>query len=173
MTDYKIRPATPDDAQRLAHIGVATFIDSYTADIEGEAMMAHCTHQHSHAIYQAYLFDPAAMAWLVESAETGAPIGYAVTCAPDLPIETMADDIELKRIYVLSRFHGSGAGKALMQTVLSHAQAQGAARLLLGTYEDNHRAVAFYSRLGFATVGTRQFQIGNILYDDIVMALNL
>lgn len=173
MTDFKIRPATPDDAQRLAHIGVATFIDSYTADIEGEAMMAHCTHQHSQAVYTAYLSDPAAKAWLIESAETGAPIGYAVTCAPDLPIETVAGDIELKRIYVLSRFHGSGAGKALMETVQSHAQAQRAARLLLGTYQDNHRAVAFYTRIGFETIGTRQFQVGDILYDDIVMGLKL
>ena len=173
MTKFKIRPATSDDAQRLAHIGVATFIDSYTADIEGEAMMAHCTHQHSQAVYAAYLSDPAAKAWLVESAETSAPIGYAVTCAPDLPITLMTGDIELKRIYVLSRFHGSGAGKALMETVLAHVRVQTAPRLLLGTYQDNHRAVAFYTRIGFETIGTRQFQVGEVLYDDIVMGLNL
>lgn len=173
MTDFTIRLATPDDTERLAHIGVATFIDSYTTDIQGDAMIAHCTRQHSQAVYAAYLSDPAVMVWLVEYTETGAPIGYAVTCAPDLPVAVMPTDVELKRIYMLSRFHGGGAGKALMQSVIAYVRAQQAPRLLLGTYEDNHRAVAFYKRIGFETIGARQFQVGDVLYDDIVMGLKL
>jgi len=168
-----IRPAGPDDAERLAHIGVATFIDSYTYDIDGAAMVAHCTRQHSAEVYAGWLASPAASAWLAEYVTTGAPIGYAVNCPPDLPVPSQPGDIELKRIYVLSRFHGSGTGEALLAAALEDARQRGAPRLLLGTYQDNHRAVAFYEKHGFTLAGTRRFEVGDALYDDIVMARQL
>lgn len=173
MSEFVLRLAAPTDADRLAHIGVATFIDSYTFDIDGEAMVLHCSNQHAPTIYARYLADPDARIWLAEHRKTGAPIGYALTCNPDLPVPIQTDDIELKRIYVLSRFHGSGAGLALLNCCIAHARAQKSARLLLGTYEENHRAMAFYSRHGFKQIGTRKFQVGNKVFDDVVLALEV
>lgn len=173
MEKIVIRPAGPEDAERLAHIGVATFIDSYTYDIDGAAMVAHCTRQHSPEVYAGWLSGPAASAWLAEYITTGAPIGYAVNCPPDLPVPAEPGDIELKRIYLLSRFHGSGAGEALLDAAIEDARQRGAPRLLLGTYQDNHRAVAFYEKHGFALAGNRRFQVGDAFYDDIVMAKRL
>lgn len=173
MNDITIRRAQAHDAERLAHIGVATFIDSYTLDIDGDAMIAHCTRQHSREVYAKYLADPACSVWLAEYARTGAPVGYAVNCPPDLPLPLEPGDIELKRIYVLHRFHGSGTGPRLMEAALQDARQRGAPRLLLGTYEDNHRAIAFYRKNGFDLAGTRQFQVGERVYDDIVLARRL
>lgn len=173
MEKIVIRPAGPDDAERLSHIGVATFVDSYTYDIDGAAMVAHCTRQHSAEVYAGWLASQAASVWLAEYRSTGAPIGYAVNCPPDLPVPAERGDVELKRIYVLSRFHGSGTGEALLEAALEDARARGAPRLLLGTYQDNHRAVAFYEKNGFELVGTRRFQVGDALYDDIVMGRRL
>ncbi len=173
MTDIPLRRAVADDAERLAHIGVATFIDSYTFDIDGASMVAHCTRQHARAVYEAYLADPACALWLAEYAATGAPIGYAVTCPPDLPVALEPGDLELKRIYVLSRSHGTGTGERLMLAALEEARTRGAPRLLLGTYQDNRRAVAFYTCHGFELIGTRKFAVGGMLYDDIVMAKRL
>lgn len=170
MTSLTLRRATPGDGARLAHIGAATFLESYVDLIEGGAIVAHCTHQHSPAVYEAYLANPACSVWLAEYASTGAPVGYAVNCPPDLPIPIEAGDVELKRIYVLSRFHGSGAGPRLMQAAIDDARQRAAPRLLLGTYQDNHRAIAFYRKSGFTPAGTRQFQVGDQVYDDIVLA---
>jgi len=114
--------------------------------------------------------DPRFACWLAEYTETGSPIGYATTCAPDLPVGLHDGDVELKRIYVFSRFHGSGAGKRLNDAVTKHAIALTAPRLLLGTYQENHRAVAFYKREGFEQIGARKFKVGDQLFDDIVMA---
>jgi diamine N-acetyltransferase len=173
MTDFRFRRADPADGERLAHIGVATFIESYTFDIPGDAMVAHCTAQHARSVYDAYLADPAAAIWIAEYSGTGAPIGYAVNCPPDLPVPPEPGDVELKRLYVLSRFHGSGAGPALLDAATGHARTRGARRLLLGTYQDNHRAVAFYTKQGFELIGTRKFQVGDMLFDDIVLAKRL
>ncbi|MEO0882224.1 MAG: GNAT family N-acetyltransferase [Pseudomonadota bacterium] len=168
-----IRLAKKTDAEALAHIGVATFVESYTEVIEGPAMVAHCTHQHSEDIYKTYLNDPASTCWLAEYTPTGAPIGYAINCPPDLPIDLQPGDVELKRIYAMSRFHGSGIGRALMMAAIDQAKSAGAPRLLLGTYEENFRAMAFYAKHGFETVGRRAFNVGGKVYDDIVMALTL
>ncbi len=107
-----------------------------------------------------------AKVWMAE-ADRGAPIGYAMLTAPDLP-DAQAGDIELKRIYTLSRFHGSGVGAALMQAVIGASH--GYDRLLLGVYRHNDRAIAFYRKQGFELAGTRQFNVGGTLYDDLVFA---
>jgi ribosomal protein S18 acetylase RimI-like enzyme len=60
-----------------------------------------------------------------------------------------------------------------MEAAIDDARQRGAPRLLLGTYEDNHRAIAFYTKAGFALAGTRQFQVGERIYDDIVLAKRL
>ncbi|MEM6412876.1 MAG: GNAT family N-acetyltransferase [Pseudomonadota bacterium] len=171
--NINVRLANQADAETLAHIGVATFIDSYTEDIEGAAMVAHCTAQHSKAVYEAYLSNPESTCWIAEYTPTGAPIGYAVNCPPDLPIPLQRGDVELKRIYAMSRFHGAGIGLALMKAAVEQARSAGAARLLLGTYEENHRAMAFYAKHGFKTIGSRAFNVGGKIYDDIVMAVTL
>lgn len=173
MADFRIRRAGSDDAEALSLIGAATFLETYTEIIDGADMIAHCARQHSSCVYEHYLADPACTVWLAEHSATGAPAGYAVNCPPDLPVALQYGDVELKRIYAFSRFHGSGIGQALMLAAVEDARARGALRLLLGTYQENHRAVAFYKRHGFVHAGTRQFQVGSKLFDDIVLAKQL
>ena len=101
--------------------------------------------------------------------EGGAPVGYAVLGPADLPLETGGRDMELKRIYVLHRFHGEGIGRRLMHMALDGATATGAGRLLLGFFDGNHRALAFYARHGFVEAGRKPFQVGSRVYDDLVL----
>ena len=170
-----IRPAVPGDEHALGTVGAATFLDSYAEIIPGPDIVAHAHNAHSPAVYHGYLThtDPRYACWLAEYKATGAPIGYAVTTAVEAPTVGEPDDIELKRIYVLSRFHGTGTGRELMIACVQHARHMGAKRILLGTYDQNHRAVAFYRRAGFTQIGTRQFKVGTQLFDDIIMALDL
>jgi ribosomal protein S18 acetylase RimI-like enzyme len=175
MSDFKLRLALPEDAYALSAIGSATFLESYTELIPRADLISHCYNQHSVEIYRGFLTakDIRFCCWIAEFAETGAPIGYAVTCPPDLPVAYAPSDIELKRIYVFSKYHGTGAGRMLNQAVDAHAKAIGAKHILLGTYEANHRAIAFYKREGYGKIGERQFQVGDRLFDDIVMAKTL
>ena len=96
------------------------------------------------------------------------PIGYAVVSESDLP-QSEEGDIELKRIYVLSRYHGNGSGKALMQEAMQAAGSE-YRRLLLGLHSANIRAQTFYSKQGFEIIGHRIFDAGGDLNENIVMA---
>ncbi|MEM1036855.1 MAG: GNAT family N-acetyltransferase [Pseudomonadota bacterium] len=170
--NISIHRAAPGDEHTLGAIGSATFLESFIEDIPGPDLIKHCHTQHSVETYSEYLTksDPRYACWIASYAKTGAPIGYALTCPPDLPMENTDTDIELKRIYVFSRFHGSGAAKALNDLADAHARNLNCRRILLGTYEDNQRAIAFYHREGYEKIGTRQFQVGDQIFDDIIMA---
>ena len=163
-----IRPAGAADAETLALVGQATFLDTYAGVIDGANIVAHCRDQHGPAVYQRWLRAPSADLWLAESGT--APIGYAVLDTSTLPVaDPSADDLELKRIYVLSRFQGQGVGAALMEAALGAARRRGAARLLLGVYALNVTAIGFYERMGFQPAGRRRFQVGATLYDDLIL----
>ena len=163
---WTIREAGERDAAALALIGAATFLETFAAILDGDAIVGHCAAQHNEAAYRACLAD-GGRAWLAEAQPGGAPVGFALVGKPDLAA-ACEGDIELKRIYSLSRFHGNGLGAALMKQAL--AAAAGYRRLLLGVYARNDRALAFYRKQGFADIGTRQFNVGGKLYDDFVLA---
>ncbi|MBB5710351.1 GNAT family N-acetyltransferase [Sphingomonas xinjiangensis] len=165
-THWTVCEAGLADAPALAVIGAASFLDTFAGVLSGSAIVEHCLGANSAERYAQYLSD-GGRAWLAKIAPGAAPIGFALLTKPQ--IEGAQDgDIELKRIYTLSRFHGTGVGAALMQAVV--AGAQGHARLLLGVYGANERAIAFYRKNGFDQIATRKFDIGGTLYDDVVLA---
>jgi len=169
---FEIRKASADDADMLSAIGGATFLESFIDTIPGRDIVLHMQRQHATDVYRNYITaaDPRYACWLALYAETGAPIGYAVASVPDLPMQTEPTDVELKRIYVFSKFQGSGVAKALNAAFEAHAVNCKASRILLGTYHENWRAVAFYKKSGYAQIGVRQFQVGDQVFDDIIMA---
>jgi ribosomal protein S18 acetylase RimI-like enzyme len=169
VSGWGIRAASSNDVAALSLIGSATFLESFAGILAGDAIVRHCSGQNSAERYQDY-FSAGAKAWLGEAAIGKAPVGFALLTMPDLPCAGDGD-IELKRIYTLSRFHGSGLGTALMESAID--EAKGFDRLLLGVYRDNPRAIAFYRKHGFELAGERRFEVGGTFYDDIVLARKL
>jgi ribosomal protein S18 acetylase RimI-like enzyme len=165
-----LRAAGVDDAAALATVGSATFLESFAGILEGGSILMHCQRQHSAETYRKYLAQPETRAWLAVVPPGDAPIGYAMLTEPDLPLPDLTgEDIELKRIYVFSRYQRAGAGRMLFEQCLEAARAAGKRRLLLGVHAENMRALGFYRRQGFEQVGVRTFRIGEMVYDDLVL----
>ena len=162
-----------EDAAALSLVASATFLEAFAGILAGPDIVAHCANKSSPAAFAHWLADPASIVMLAEAADGAAPLAYTVLTTPDLPIETGEGDIELKRIYVLERAHGRGLAGELMARVLADARALGKRRILLGVYGGNRRAQRFYEKQGFAAVGTRQFQVGGTLHDDLIYARSL
>jgi ribosomal protein S18 acetylase RimI-like enzyme len=183
----RLRSATIDDAPALALVGAATFLEAFTWMLPGADIIAHCAKNHTADAYRAALAHPRTRITLAETVAGGAPVGYAMLAAPDLPsFDVQPGDIELKRIYLLSRFRSRrtapvfnsdgqpipnlSAGQALMNAAIADAQSIGCRRLLLGTNADNQRAIGFYRRNNFADAGKRTFQVGSQCCCDLIMA---
>lgn len=163
----QIRRATLDDAEALAMVGAATFLESYALVLRGADIVTHCAKAHAPSVYAGWIAEPACAVWVVE-AGNGVVVGYAVLTPPDLP-GSLPDDLELRRIYVLAPFKGGGAGRRLVAAAADEARERGATRLTLGMYGGNHAALAFYTRMGFGQIGTRTFVVGDQVCDDLVL----
>lgn len=151
-------------------VGRATFLESYAGILPVEDIVAHCAVKHAPDVYAAWLEDGKTVCWLVEAAHGGAPVGYLVLGAPDLPLKNPdANDWEIKRIYLLSRFQGSGTGRHLMESCMRQAKALGCKRLVLGVYSRNDQALKFYARMGFEQIGERMFRVGATDYYDYIL----
>ena len=189
-----LRRATETDAEALALVGAATFLEAFTWMLPGADIVAHCKQQHTAEAYRSYLVRPETRIILAEAVPGGAPVGYAMLTAPELPtFAVRPTDIELKRIYGFTRFRSSAVqvmafshataqiesipglrtGQALMDAAVEEARAMYRDRLLLGTHAGNLRAIAFYRKNGFEEVGTRTFQVGAQVCCDLIMAKTL
>ena len=179
----RLRRATAADAAALALVGGATFLEAFPWMLPGADIVAHCARHHTAEAYTRYLAQPGTAVVLAEAAPGGAPVGYAMLAAPELPsFEVQPEDIELKRIYIFSRFRrspvdGGAEGRTPAQAMLDwsveSARTSGKRRLLLGTHAENRRAIGFYERNGFRPAGTRVFQVGSQQCCDLIFAKSL
>lgn len=171
---WRVRAAGPADADALSLVASATFLDTYAGSLDGSDMVAHCAAKNRPETFADWASDPRDAVLIGEIVPGYAPVGYAVlTSTVDLPVPSETGDIELRRIYALSRMHRSGLGPALMRSAIDAAAALGSKRILLGVWGENHRAHRFYERQGFAVIGTRQFRVGAVVHDDLVYARRL
>ncbi len=167
--ETNIRVALPGDEAALSLLGAATFLETYADKVRGPDIVAHCAVKHSAAVYAAWLGNDRCRVWAAETA-TGALVGYLVLTPATLPDgEAHADDLEIQRIYVLSRVQAGGVGHRLMQGALQEAALRGARQVVLGVLKKNTQAVAFYRRQGFEEIGARRFQVGAAVFDDYVL----
>lgn len=172
--EVTLRRCVPGDEAALALVGQATFLETFAGILPGSDIVAHCTKQHALAKYSAWLEDSGSALWVAEAKPGDASVGYVLLTKPDLPLPDLGpDDVEIKRIYLLRRFQGSGVGARMMQEAETRARQMGHRRVLLGVYGQNTSAIGFYERLGYKRVGTRDFTVGANTYFDYIFARSL
>ncbi|ADW67961.1 GNAT family N-acetyltransferase [Granulicella tundricola] len=171
MSELPIRVCHPGDEHFLSIVASGTFLENFAGTLDGADVLAHLQKNNSVAKYATWLADP--QTHIAVSELLNSPIGYAVLCPPDLPVPLTPTDIELRRIYLFQRFQGTGVGLALLNWSIQKSRDLNMTRLLLGVYGENRKAIAWYHRQGFQTIGTRQFLVGTTLHDDLVLALPL
>lgn len=171
--EITIRPCGPEDAEALALVAQATFLQTYAEELPLADLLDYCRDRNSVAQHAEWLARPDYRFWIAELASTRAPIGFSLLAPPDLGVETEPGDVELRRIYLLHRFHGRGTGARLMDAAVQAARQGGHSRLLLSVFTKNPNAIAFYARQGFTQAGVRKFRVGSNDYDDLVLARSL
>jgi GNAT superfamily N-acetyltransferase len=142
----RVRPARREDLARIWELmrGLAEYerlLDVFTGSAEQLGR---------------HLFDgarPPVDAFVAEV--DGALVGYAVAYFVFSTFWTRPI-LWLEDLYVEPDRRGTGAGRALMQTVAAHAVAHGAPRVAWDVLDWNTPSIAFYERLG-ATRGTGWF----------------
>ena len=143
----RIRTATPADAEPLAALAEQTFRDTFANDNSP---------------------DDTFLLAFTDGEEQ--PAGYAkLRTGTTDPSVTGSDPVELQRLYVNRSAIGRGVGAALMRASLDAARSAGHRTLWLGVWERNVRAISFYERWQFETVGDHQFRLGSDDQTDLIM----
>lgn len=166
---FRLRLADAADDVLLAQIGAETFADTFAADNTPANMAAYLAAAFSPDQQAREIADPTSRFLILEAHHT--PVGYArlkFGPAPDAIIGR--NPVELARLYARRPWIGQGVGARLMQACLREAEQAGCDSIWLGVWERNPRAIAFYGRWGFVTVGAQTFQLGQDLQHDLLLA---
>lgn len=167
--DLRIRQAHVSDAAALAELAERTFraafgdantdsdMDAYVQEVFSAKQVAHELSQAN----QQFL--------LVFKGDAESPKGYAKLRTNEPPAAVGPSPIELQRLYVEPGTIGRGMGAALMQACLEMAESAGHQTLWLGVWQENQRAIEFYRRWGFQTVGSHVFRLGSDDQTDLIM----
>ena len=167
-----LRRAGADDAAPLTELSRRTFIDTYAAHNRPEHLESYLRQSLTAPQWLVELSAPGSLVLLAET--DGVLEGYAQLRQGFVPecVRTRVP-VELSRLYVAQEYQGRGIGGALMAAALDEATLRGGTGLWLGVWQQNERAIDFYSRWKFATVGTQFFPMGPELQEDWVMMREL
>lgn len=165
-----IRDASAADAEILAAFAERTFREAFDADNRPEDMETYIRDAFSVRTIRDELEDETSTFLLAFSSDRDDLIGYAKLRHGE-PHESVdgPDPVELQRIYVDPEVIGQGLGAALLQASLDAAREAGYRTLWLGVWESNVRAIAFYQKWRFETVGDQVFRLGSDDQRDVVM----
>ncbi len=168
LMEWRLRRAVSGDAPALSLVAAATFLENFAGTISGPDMVRHCNVNSAPAKFDAWIGDPSCVATLAEHPDGAAPVGYTLLLATRSADRNDERDIELRRIYALSLAQGTGLGHALMTRAIDDAKALGAQPHFAGGIGHQPAGPRFYEREGFELAGTRQFRVGDTIYDDVI-----
>jgi ribosomal protein S18 acetylase RimI-like enzyme len=162
-------------ATRLADLGRQTFTETFAASNTPENMAAYLAATYGPEQQLTQLQDPQCTYLLAEM--QGQAVGYlqlwqdsTLGLAPDA---AATRQLEIKQLYIIDDWIGTGLGKALMRRALDIAQAENCTAVVLGVWEHNERAKAFYQRFGFREVGETAFTLGQDVQRDLILRKGL
>jgi ribosomal protein S18 acetylase RimI-like enzyme len=169
--NIKIITADPSHAAAISSIGKQSFRDAFGHLFNNKNALQE---------YLDYTYYPDKIAKSIEKENNvfflafmeNVPVGFAKVKKHSLneQIESIAQ-MELQKIYVLSYYHGTGAGAALMQAVVDLANEVQPDFLWLDTHIQNEKAIRFYEKRGFKKIGMHHFVIGTQTFEYHLMSL--
>ena len=167
-----IRPAEKRDADLLADLGGRTFSDAYSCTLSAEDLDDYLGKAFSREQMLEDIADPNVLLFLGLISNTlCAYIKLQPTPARQCVRGT--NPIELLRLYVLPGWQGRQIGTALLDTGLKAAREKTYDTCWLKVWDENARAIEFYTNKGFAIVGNEPYPVGNDSRNVVLMACSL
>lgn len=163
-----IERATIDSAADLAQVGVTTFTETWAANYTKEILSAYLHEKYDQSVITCELQNPDII--YHAAYDESKMIGFSkLSRKQDLGTWIKGNNLEVCRIYVLQAYHDKKVGKLLMEKSIEFAKEEGMDSVVLGVWEGNHRAIAFYKKWGFEMIGTHPFYMADLVETDWVM----
>lgn len=172
MEQIEILKVSINDIEKLQVISRATFSQTFTEHNNPEDMEAYLNTSFATEKLLEELNNPNAEFYFAQEDEK--VVGYLKVNTGEAQTEHKDDDaFEIERIYVDQAYLGKKVGQLLFKKAIEIANAKKAPYVWLGVWEENHRALAFYTKNGFVPFDKHIFKLGNDEQTDIMMKLDL
>lgn len=160
------------DIEQLQAIGRQTFAETFSEQNSAENMAKYLEEAYADDKLSAELNDPNSLFYF---AKLGSEvIGYLKLNFGASQTELKDNSaLEIERIYVAKAFHGQKVGQLLYDKAIEVAKEKMVDYVWLGVWEENHRAIQFYTKNGFIAFDKHVFVLGNDAQTDIMMKLEL
>jgi len=170
--NLQVRRGRASDAAALAAFAERTFSETFAAANRPEDIEAYLPTAYGTSRQEVELADPDIITLIIADGETLA--AYAQVRRGEVPACVQGSaPVELWRFYVDKPFHGRGLAQQLMAAAHAAAFELGGRTLWLGVWERNERAIAFYAKAGFHTVGSHDFWVGTDRQTDDIMVIDV
>jgi len=169
---FLIKQIGIQDIEQLQAIGRQTFAETFAESNSAEDMAKYLEEAYAHDKLSAELADPNSEFYLASLEHE--VIGYLKLNFGNAQTELKDNKaLEIERIYVAKAFHGQKLGQLLYDKAIEVAKEKNVDYVWLGVWEENHRAIQFYTKNGFVVFDKHIFVLGNDAQTDIMMKLEL
>jgi len=157
---------------QLQAIGRQTFAETFAESNSAENMTKYLEEAYAHEKLSSELNDPNSLFYLASFQDE--IIGYLKLNFGAAQTEIKDNNaLEIERIYVVKAFHGQKFGQLLYNKAIEVAKEKKVDYIWLGVWEENHRAIQFYTKNGFKAFDKHVFILGADVQTDIMMKLEL
>lgn len=172
MNTIEIRKATVSDLETIQKISIQTFIETFAAVNTPENIANYIKNSLNTEQLTAELNNLSSQFYIAYSNDE--VVGYLKINFGDAQTESINENtLEVQRIYVLQNFHGKNIGQLLLNEVKKIAKSTGVDSIWLGVWEENHRALRFYTKNGFVVFDKHVFMMGNDEQTDLLMRFQI
>ena len=170
MSPITIVKATISDLEVIQEISKQTFIETFAEVNKPENLDNYVQENFNSQQIALEINNPESAFYLaILDNET---IAYLKLNSGNAQSEIRTDEaMEIQRIYVLKKFHGKKIGQLLLNEAILIGQKSGVDSVWLGVWEENHKAIEFYSKNDFVEFDKHSFTLGNEVQTDLLMEL--
>lgn len=172
MQEIATRKVTTSDLAALQEIGRKTFYETFAANNTAGNMEQYLEEGFSDDKLAAELNNEHSLFYfaLLE----GRIIGYLKVNLGMSQTELQdSDSLEIERIYVLQEFQGKKVGQVLYEKAIALVVHYKVDYIWLGVWEENKKAIGFYTKNGFVPFDRHIFKLGDDEQTDIMMKKTL
>ncbi|MEO4006453.1 GNAT family N-acetyltransferase [Flavobacterium sp. CAU 1735] len=168
MEKIMIREITLQDMEVWQALAKETFFETFSENNSAENMAQYLENSFNIPRLTTELNNPDSQFFMAWDGTTA--VGYLKLNSGKAQTELQDDTaLEIERIYVKSSYHGQKVGQLLYEKALETAQKEHKNYVWLAVWEENHRAIRFYTKNGFVAFDTHIFRLGNEEQTDIMM----
>lgn len=168
MDPITIKKAGITDIASLQEVGTQTFTETFAAVNTPENIAHYIAESFNTNQLTAEINNPDSQFYIAILNQEA--IGYLKINFGKAQTELISENaLEIQRIYVLKQYHGKKVGQLFLDEVIKIGQQKSVEFIWLGVWEENHKAIAFYTKNGFTVFDQHVFTLGDDIQTDLLM----